>query len=111
MYRTQRAGLSREGLSLHLSAPRPLTLFQIIIGAEVVPMLVLDFPETFCGHQITMLMLSWCAHFADGKRLSNLVRPADLAEAVTACIYYDELPPVVAWDKLTRCYKIRRRTA
>ena len=45
-------------------------------------MLALDFPDTFCSQPLIMLLASWATHFADGKRLSNLIRPADLVEAV-----------------------------
>ena len=72
-------------------------------------MLALDFPDTFCSQPLIMLLASWATHFADGKRLSNLIRPADLVEAVAACTYYDELPPKVVWDKNTDCYKVVRR--
>jgi len=74
-------------------------------------MTAMDFPDTFLGYHIVSLLISWEAHFSGGKRLSNLVRPEDMPEAITACEYYDELPPILAWDKTTNCYKITRRRA
>ena len=73
-------------------------------------MIAMGFPDTFLGHPLIMLVASWALHFAGGKRMSNLVRPEDMPEAVAACQYYDELTPELAWDKTTTCYKIRRRT-
>ena len=74
-------------------------------------MITMDFPDTFLGYPLFTLHLSWCTHFVAGKRLSNLCRPQDLAEVIATCKYYDEIPPIVAWDTAIECYRITRRRA
>ena len=73
-------------------------------------MLAMDFPTTFQGHDVLMLLASWVTHFDNGKRMSNLVRSADLNEAVSACIYYDEITPDIRWNESVNYYEVRRRT-
>ena len=78
---------------------------------EVANMIAMDFPDTFLGYPLTTLLLSWCCYFEAGSRISNLVRPQDMPEAITACKYYDEIPPIVAWNGTVECYEITRRRA
>ena len=73
--------------------------------------LLTGFPSTFCGYLIKHLKFSWVVIFNNGNSRKANARPCDLAEAVMACKYYDELPPSVKWDKAIGCYVITRRKA
>ena len=52
----------------------------------------------------------WAECFNRGELISAAVLPRELAAAVAACEYHDELPPVVSWSKMTGLYILKRRT-
>ena len=78
---------------------------------QVSKLLAADGPDSFgfLGYDVYILRTIWTIIFGDGELCKAIVAPCELSEAVVACKYFDELPPIVAWDKNLQNYRISRR--
>lgn len=66
----------------------------------------------FCGRKLKDIEEVWTLLFGDGACLTANALPDELADAVAACKYKDELPPIVSIViRKPVMYKIVRRTS
>jgi len=93
---------------LNIAVPSDAAIFQVsgLIadqGTGVIP--------TFLDYPVNDLSLFWMAFFDGGGIQQATIMPKHLSLAITACKYFDETLPVVAYDADLTAYQITRRVA